>query len=156
MGNNDLNHRILLFSASFHYEPLKVAQYEQNKNLSLSCPAQFSRISLQIFRSYSVSFLVFSFFCCLENAITFVAYHDNLATKTDHFRRTGKPGSFSKVWKNRNCDVLSQYCQSFYVWKIRQYKVMFKNRDYNIERVLGLYKSYKPLWTKSLFTHARA
>ena len=76
MGNNDLNHRILLFSASFHCEPLKVAQYEQNKNLSLSCPAQFSRISLQIFRSYSISFLVFSFFCCLENAVTFVAYHD--------------------------------------------------------------------------------
>ena len=76
MGNNDLNHRILLFSASFHYEPLKVAQYEQNKNLSLSCPAQFSRISLQIFRSYSISFLVFSFFCCLENAVAFVAYYD--------------------------------------------------------------------------------
>ena len=76
MGNNDLNHRILLSSASFHCEPLKVAQYEQNKNLSLSCPAQFSRISLQIFRSYGISFLVFSFFCCLEKAVTFVAYHD--------------------------------------------------------------------------------
>ena len=31
---------------------------------------------LQIFRSYGISFLVFSFFCCLEKAVTFVAYHD--------------------------------------------------------------------------------
>ena len=151
MGNNDLNHRILLFSASFHCEPLKVAQYEQNKNLFLSCPAQFSRISLQIFRSYGISFLVFSFFCCLETC----RLPRQILRPKQIFRRTGKPGSFSKVWKNWNCDVLLQYCQSCYIWKIRQSKVMFKNRDYNIERVLGLYKSYWALMNK-IFIYARS
>ena len=105
IGNNDLNHRILLFSASFHCEPLKVAQYEQNKNLFLSCPAQFSRISLQIFRSYGISFLAFSFFCCLETCRS----PREILRPQQIFRRTGEPGSFSKVWKKRNCDVLFQY-----------------------------------------------
>lgn len=37
INDSDLNHQILLFLASFHYEPFKVAQHEENENLPLSC-----------------------------------------------------------------------------------------------------------------------
>ena len=110
----ELNQRILLFSASFYLEPLKVAHHEQQKNLSLSCPTQLSRNYLKIFRSHSVFFLVFSVSCCLENAITsWSLTTTNLAAKTN-ILHTSKPGPVSKIWKIRNCTFLNIVTRATY------------------------------------------
>lgn len=113
-----MNQRILLFSASFYLEPLKVAHHEQHKNLSLSCPTQLSRNYLKIFRSHSVFFLVFSVSCCLENVITSSSLTTtNLAAKTNILQDKQTRPSQQNL-KNQEL-YLSQYCHSCYIWKIR-------------------------------------
>ena len=103
---NDLNHRILLFSASLYYEPLRAARREQSKKLPSSRPAQLRQIPFL----FSVLVLL-SFGKC---SYIFLA-----PTKKQKVHRTSKPNSFRKVWKNRNYDVVSWYGHSCYMWKIR-------------------------------------
>ena len=143
----------------FYFQPLFTTNLW--KLLSMNRTKIYPCLVRRSFREFLCKFLghtVSPFWCSRSFVVWKMQLHSSLTTTIlrpkQIFRRTGKPGSFSKVWKNRNCDVLSQYCQSFYVWKIRQYKVMFKNRDYNIERVLGLYKSYWALMNK-IFIYAR-
>ena len=72
---NDLNHRILLFSASLYYEPLKAARREQSKKLPSSRPAQLRQIPFL----FSVLVLL-SFGKC---SYIFLAHTTNLAVKTN-------------------------------------------------------------------------